>query len=314
MKLYKGVAELVEAPKSSVVTIGNFDGVHLGHQQLLEAVRKHADRIGGTAVVITFRPHPHFVLRPEVAPNLLNTYEEKHELLFRYGADLVIEEPFSREFSNITPDQFVNQVLVGKLETKVLYLGYDFAFGKERAGSVETLRRLAEARGIEMDIILPYKVNGQPVSSSLIRKQLENGEIEHAIQCLGRPFFLKGRVWRGEGRGRTIGIPTANLATENRKYPKVGVYVTRCLWRGQWFNSISNIGYNPTFKGDGSDLPLKIETHLFDFDSDMYGDEIVVEFYGFLRTEKKYSGVDALLSQIRTDIFDARERLRALGH
>ena len=148
MRLYKGVSELDLAPKGAVVTIGNFDGVHLGHQQLLQRVRAHADMIGGTAVVITFRPHPHFVLRPEAAPHLLNTYEEKHDLLFHYGADLVIEEPFSREFSNTTPDQFVNQVLVEKLDAKVLYLGYDFAFGKERSGSLETLRRLAEAREI----------------------------------------------------------------------------------------------------------------------------------------------------------------------
>jgi riboflavin kinase/FMN adenylyltransferase len=302
------------APRAAVVTIGNFDGVHVGHQQLLQAVRRHADRIRGTAVVITFRPHPHFVLRPEAAPNLLNTYEEKHELLFRYGADVVVEEPFSREFSNVTPDQFVNQVLVGRLDTKVLYLGYDFAFGKERSGSVETLKRLAEARGIEMDVVPPYKVEGQPVSSSLVRRQLDLGDIPFVNLCLGRPFFLRGRVWRGEGRGRTIGIPTANLQTENRKYPKVGVYATRCLWRGQWHNSISNVGYNPTFKGDGSDLPLKIETHLFDFDADMYGDEITVEFFGFLRAERRFPGVDALLAQIRADILEARALLRGLGH
>jgi riboflavin kinase/FMN adenylyltransferase len=314
MKLYKGVAELAEAPKNSVVTIGNFDGVHVGHQQLLKAIRAHADRIGGTAVVITFRPHPHFVLRPEAAPSLLNTYEEKLELLLQYGADIVVEEPFSREFSNVTPDQFVNQLLVSKLDTKVLYLGYDFAFGKERSGSVETLRRLAEARGIEMDVVPPFKVDGQPVSSSFIRKLLDSGDIPFVNRCLGRPFFLRGRVWRGEGRGRTIGFPTANLQTENRKYPRVGVYATRCFWRGAWHNSVSNIGYNPTFKGDGSELPLKIETHLFDFDRDMYGDEIVVEFHAFLRTEQKFAGVDALLTQIRADVATARETLRSLGH
>ncbi|MGZ3656274.1 MAG: bifunctional riboflavin kinase/FAD synthetase [Bdellovibrionota bacterium] len=312
MRLYKGVAELAGAPKSSVVTIGNFDGVHLGHQQLLCAVRDHAKRIGGTAVVITFRPHPHFVLRPEVAPHLLNTYEEKLELLFRYGADIVVEEPFSREFSNVTPDQFVNQILVGKLDAKAIYLGYDFAFGKERAGSVDTIRRLAEARGIELDVVPPFKVNGQPVSSSLLRARLDAGEIPFVNQCLGRPFFLRGRVWRGEGRGRTIGIPTANLQTENRKYPKVGVYATRCLWRGKWHDSISNVGYNPTFKGDGSDLPLKIETHLLDFDEDMYGDEITVDFFAFLRAEHRFSGVDSLLAQIRCDITQARGVLASI--
>jgi riboflavin kinase/FMN adenylyltransferase len=312
MHVYKGMAELAQTPHNTVVTIGNFDGVHLGHQELIGRVKDHAARIGGTAVAITFRPHPHFVLRPSEAPLLINTYEEKAELLRRYGADLVIEQPFSREFSNITPDQFVSQFLVQGLATKVLYLGYDFAFGKERAGSVETIRRLAEARGIEIDEVPPFKVNGVPVSSSLIRKTLDEGDIPFVNQCLGRPFFLTGLVWRGEGRGRTIGIPTANLQTENRKYPRVGVYATRTYWRKAWYDSISNIGYNPTFKGDGTDLPLKIETHLFDFNEDMYGDEIRVEFYEFLRAEKKFNGVQELLAQIATDSSAARTILAKL--
>lgn len=313
MHVYKGMAELGGAPKGSVVTIGNFDGVHLGHQELIGRVAAHAKRINGTAVAITFRPHPHFVLRPSEAPLLINTYEEKAALLRQYGADIVVEQPFSREFSNITPDQFVNQFLVQGLDTKVLYLGYDFAFGKERAGSVETIQRLAEARGIEIHVVPPFKVNGQPVSSSLIRRTLDEGDIPFVNQCLGRPFFLSGLVWRGEGRGRTIGIPTANLQTENRKYPRVGVYATRTLWRKTWHNSISNIGYNPTFKGDGTDLPLKVETHLFDFDADMYGDDIRVEFFSFLRPEKKFGGVAELLAQIAADSAAARDILGGLA-
>lgn len=313
MRLYKGVAELESPPKNSVVTIGNFDGVHLGHQQLLRAIRRHADSIGGTAVAITFRPHPQFVLRPTAAPLLINSYEEKHELLLRYGADLVVEEPFSREFSNITPEEFVERLLVAGLATKVLYLGYDFAFGKERAGSLDTMKKLAQARNIEIHVEEPFKVEGQAVSSSLIRRHLDEGDIPFVNHCLGRAFFLRGLVWRGEGRGRTIGVPTANLRTENRKYPRTGVYATRTHWRGKRFDSISNVGYNPTFKGDGLDLPLKIETHLFDFDADMYGDEIEVEFHAFLRSEKKFAGSAELLTQIREDIVGAKEKLSAAG-
>lgn len=309
MQVYKGMAELNEAPKNAVATIGNFDGVHVGHQDLLRHIVEHARKIDGTPVVITFRPHPHFVLRPTSAPHLLNTYEEKLELLGKYGIRCVIEEPFSREFSNISADQFVNEFLVRKLNVKVLYLGYDFAFGKERAGSVDTLRRLGEARGVEIHVVPPMKIDGVPVSSSLIRKCLDEGEIPAANSYLGRSFFLQGLVWRGDGRGRTIGIPTANLQTENRKYPRVGVYASRTLWRGQWYNSISNIGYNPTFKGDGTDLPLKVETHLFDFDQDMYGDEIRVEFFAFLRAEKKFSGVQELLAQIQEDFRQAKQIL-----
>lgn len=307
MKLYKGMTSAPSAPKKAVVTIGNFDGVHLGHKDLLSHVVEHAKRIGGTSVAVTFRPHPYFVLRPEAAPSLINTYEEKLELMAREGLEVVVEEPFSREFSNISPDQFVDQFLLSKLGVEVLYLGYDFAFGKERAGSVEVLKGLAEQRGIEIHVVPPFKVDSTPVSSSLIRKALDAGEIEKANTYLGRKFFLRGRVWRGEGRGRTIGIPTANMQTENRKYPKVGVYATRTEWRGAWYPSISNIGYNPTFKGDAADLPLKIETHLLDFNEDMYGDEITVEFFSFLRGEQKFSGVDALLKQISLDIEKARK-------
>jgi riboflavin kinase/FMN adenylyltransferase len=312
MHVYKGMAELKSPPKNSVVTIGNFDGVHLGHQELLGQVKAHAAQIHGTAVAITFRPHPSAVLRPDAAPLLINTYDEKVDLLRGYGADIVIEQPFSREFSNITPDQFVTQFLMSTLDAKALYLGYDFAFGKERAGSVETIRRLAEARGLDLHVVPPYKVDGAPVSSTLIRKSLDEGNIPFVNRCLGRPFFLRGLVWRGEGRGRTIGIPTANLQTENRKYPRVGVYASRTLWRDGWFPSISNIGYNPTFKGDGTDLPLKIETHLFDFNEDMYGDEIQVEFYDFLRPEKKFNGVNELLAQIKQDSAEAKDALARL--
>lgn len=309
MHVYKGMAELEKTPVNAVVTVGNFDGVHLGHQELLGKVKAHASRIGGTSVAVTFRPHPHFVIRPSQEPHLINTYEEKCELLGRYGADLVVEQPFDRQFSNTTPEQFVDEFLVGSLATKVLYLGYDFAFGKERAGSVEVLKSLAESRGIEIHVLPALQVEGCTVSSSVIRQALDEGNLSFATKCLGRPFFLRGLVWRGEGRGRTIGVPTANLKTENRRYPRVGVYATRTSWRGMSYQSISNIGYNPTFKGDGTDLPLKIETHLFDFSEDMYGDEIQVDFYQFLRPEKKFAGVNELLAQIREDSLAAREVL-----
>lgn len=311
MLVYKGMAE-AKAPPNAVVTIGNFDGMHLGHQELIRLVRQHAERINGTAVAVTFRPHPIFVLRPNEDPHLVNTYDEKLELMGEYGAQVVVEQPFSREFSNVTPEEFVDKFLVGVLATRVLYLGYDFAFGKERSGSVELMKRLCESRGIEIHVVQPLAVDGRVVSSSVIRKGLDEGDIPLVNLSLGRPFYLRGLVWRGEGRGRTIGVPTANIQTENRRYPRVGVYATRTLWRGNWYPSISNIGYNPTFKGDGTDLPLKIETHLFDFDQDMYGDEIQVEFHEFIRAEKKFSGVDALLAQIKLDSERAREVLARL--
>lgn len=308
MRVYKGMAELSAPPGKSVLTIGNFDGVHLGHQDLLRNVRDHAARIGGLPMAFTFRPHPYFVLRPSDAPQLINTYEEKIELLGQHGIQCVMEEPFSREFSNITPEEFVRKHLVGSLGAKVLYLGYDFAFGKARAGSVDTMKRLAEENGIEIHVVPARKIGDATVSSSLVRKSLEEGNIAFVNQCLGRNFFLRGLVWRGEGRGRTIGVPTANMQTVQRKYPRVGVYATRTLWHGRWYASVSNVGYNPTFKGDGDDLPLKIETHLFDFDADMYGDEIQVDFLDFLRPEKKFAGVQELLAQMQIDFAQAKEK------
>jgi riboflavin kinase/FMN adenylyltransferase len=259
-------------------------------------------------MAFTFRPHPYFVLRPSDAPQLINTYEEKIELLGQHGIQCVMEEPFSREFSNITPEEFVKKHLIESLGTHVLYLGYDFAFGKARSGSVETLKALAQENGIEIHVVPARKIGDKTVSSSLIRHSLEEGDIAFVNECLGRRFFLRGLVWRGEGRGRTIGVPTANMQTVQRKYPRVGVYATRTLWRGKWYSSVSNVGYNPTFKGDADDLPLKIETHLFDFEADMYGDEIQVDFLAYLRPEKKFAGVHELLAQMQLDFAAAREK------
>ncbi len=298
--------EELEAPlKNVVATIGNFDGVHLGHQELIRSVAKHAEKIGATPVVITFRPHPQFVLRPGSSAHLINTYDEKLELISDLGIEVVVEEPFSREFSNTSPRDFLGKVK-SKLGLKVLYLGYDFKFGKERSGSVEISKELGKELGIEIHVLSAKEV-GEAVSSSRIRNCLKEGKMEEAAQLLGRPFFLRGLVWRGDGRGRTIGVPTANLRTENRVYPKVGVYASKTLWRGQWYNSISNIGFNPTFLGTGDDLPLKVETHLFEFAHDMYGDEIQVNFLHFIREEKKFSSVNSLMAQIQLDFAEARK-------
>jgi riboflavin kinase / FMN adenylyltransferase len=308
MPVYKGLAQLPHVPKSSVVTVGNFDGVHKGHREILERVVSRAKELQGTAVAVTFRPHPRAFLHATSVP-LINTYEEKVEILLGLGVDWVVEEPFTREFSNISADQFFHQVFCHGLEAKALFLGYDFAFGKGRAGNVDTLTRLAAARGIEAEVVPPYQQEGKAVSSSAIRKFLEEGDVASAKSFLGRAFFLRGLVWRGDGRGRSIGIPTANLRTEFRLYPKNGVYVTTTLWRGKRLPSISNVGVNPTFKGDAQDLPLKVETHLFDWKGDIYGDEISVEFHEFLRPERKFSGAEELKAQIQKDFMDARRIL-----
>lgn len=311
MRIAKGIADLSEVPPRAVVTIGNFDGVHRGHQEILAHVVGHAARVHGTSVAITFRPHPYVVLKQGSEAYLLQTYEEKLDALAKAGLELVCEIPFNREFSNIAPEEFVSRVLVKALDTKVLYLGYDFAFGKGRAGSVETLRKLAEERGIEAHVVPPHHVAGAPVSSSRIRRAVEQGRVDEAEACLGRPFALSGIVAKGDGRGQKIGVPTANLHMELRKVPKPGVYATRTLWRGESYASVTNVGYNPTFVPDSAENPLKVETHLFDFQENMYGDKMTVEFFRFLREERKFSGVDELLAQMQKDFAAARKEVRS---
>jgi riboflavin kinase/FMN adenylyltransferase len=308
MKLYKGMDELEKPYQSAVITIGNFDGLHLGHQALIQQTVSQAKKIGAISVVITFRPHPQLVLRPTTGPHLINTYDEKIELISHLGVDVLVEEPFSREFSNTNPEGFIDD-LIHKIGLRVLYLGYDFAFGKERAGSVTVLKEIAAKKGVEIHVLPATKLAGKAVSSSSVRGFLEAGKMDLVSKYLGRPFFLRGLVWRGEGRGRTIGVPTANLRTENRVYPKVGVYASKTLWRNQWYLSVSNIGFNPTFRENSDDFPLKVETHLFDFSQDMYGDEIQVNFIQFLREEKKFSSVNALMEQIHKDFAEARNVL-----
>ncbi|NUM88332.1 MAG: bifunctional riboflavin kinase/FAD synthetase [Bdellovibrionales bacterium] len=310
MRIAKGIEDLDGAPPGAVVTVGNFDGVHLGHREILSRVVAHAGRIRGTPVVVTFRPHPHVVLREASEAYLLQTYEEKLECL--EAAALVLEIPFNREFSNTSPEEFVDGILVKALGAKALYLGYDFALGRGRAGSVEVLRRLAGERGLEAHVVPPLDVEGAPVSSSRIRAALERGSVDEAAACLGRPFSLRGIVAKGDGRGRKIGVPTANLHMELRKVPKPGVYATRARWKGKWHASVTNVGYNPTFVVAGAESPLKVETHLFDFNEDMYGDRLEVEFLRRLRDERKFAGVDELLAQMRIDFAAARDSSRNL--
>lgn len=305
VKFCKGIAELDVIPEFTVATIGNFDGLHLGHREIINRVISHARRENGTAVVITFRPHPQMALAPVEDPRLINTYEEKVELLEQMGVDIVIEEPFSREFSNTSPDEFVNKYLLRDLGTKVLYLGYDFAFGKGRTGTVDTLKPLANARGIELNVVEPHLVDGKPVSSSRVREAIDAGDSQTALECLDRPFFVRGNVVRGAGRGRQIGFPTANIAMAFRKMPRQGVHVTRTIWHGHAYPSVTNVGSNPTFEPD-KDNP-DIETHLLDFDNDLYGDTIEVQFLDYLREEKKFSGAEELIEQIKQDCQKARD-------
>jgi riboflavin kinase/FMN adenylyltransferase len=315
MKIIRGHNLLSNTQKNTVVTIGNFDGVHLGHQRIIEIARKHAQDRGGEAIAYTFRPHPQVALRPDTNIQLLSTYDEKLEQLEALGLDMVIEEPFSRNFSTIEPDRFFSDIILRKLNASEIVVGYDFAFGKGREGHLESLEAFCKESGVALTVVPPHRVppgtEGEIVSSSRIRQHLLDGKIEEASRLLGRPFSYKGVVIKGEQRGRKLGFPTANLKLEDKLALPDGVYATWAKVTGDptVYPSVTNVGVRPTFEGLGH----LVETHLLDVTLDLYGRTLEVLFVKRLRAERKFSGPDfmnALKTQIGLDANEARELLK----
>ena len=314
MQVIRGISQLNKALKNVVVAIGNFDGVHQGHQTILKTALEKARAIQGTAVAYTFRPHPQVALRPATELQLLTTYDEKLELIAAQGIQYLIEEPFSREFSSVAPHDFFNNVLMRKLSAQTVVVGYDFAFGKERAGNLDALGEFCKSAGVELIVVKAQRKDHEVVSSSRIRQHLRGGEIEAASQLLGREFFYRGIVIKGEGRGRQLGFPTANLKIENKLTLPYGVYATWAMVDGHIYPSVTNIGVRPTFQGDGPELPALVEVHLLDQTLDLYGKTLEVRFASRIRAERKFAGPNAiaeLKTQIGLDASKARELLAA---
>jgi riboflavin kinase/FMN adenylyltransferase len=309
MKVLRGIGELNYSIPHAVVTIGNFDGVHLGHQKIIQLAVEKARSRNGTCVAYTFRPHPQVALRPGAYLPLLQTYDEKLESLSAHGVDITVEEPFSREFSTIEPDQFFKKVLLEKLKAEVIVVGYDFAFGRERHGHLKILEEFCKKSGVELIVVQPQQAEETVVSSSKIRSFLQNGEVDAAHHLLGHPFFYRGIVIKGEGRGRLLGFPTANLKLENKLVLPFGVYTTWAIWNGKKIPSVTNIGVRPTFQSTDQELPALVETHLLDTTLDLYGTPLEVQFISRLRAEKRFSGMDALKAQIALDVAEARRIL-----
>ena len=292
-----------------VVTIGNFDGVHLGHRQIFEQVVHKAREGRGTSVAYTFRPHPQVALRPGSRLPMLSTYDERAELIGACGIDVLIEEPFSREVSTTSPQSFFTDVILRRLSAAEVIVGYDFAFGKGREGSLEVLWELCRSAGVTLTVVPPHKIGTEVVSSSRIRQHLLAGQVSDAARLLGRGFFYRGTVVRGSQRGRTIGFPTANLRLEDKLALPYGVYATKAvLDDGREFASVTNVGVRPTFEAAvvGSELPALIETHLLDTTIDLYGRTLEVRFFERIREERKFPGLDALKAQIAQDAQRAR--------
>jgi riboflavin kinase/FMN adenylyltransferase len=292
-------------PARTIVAIGNFDGVHLGHQEIIKRARTLAESMGCGVTCYTFSPHPTVELRPESPLRLLMTYEEKRQTLAKYQVDFCVEERFDASFAQISASDFFHEILKNRLHACGVVVGEDFAFGKKREGSLKTLQKFCEASQTELIAVSPVLIDGEPVSSSRIRKILGLGNVDLATRLLGRPFSYSGEVVHGDKRGRTIGFPTANMKCEEKFPLKPGVYATSVFWRGSHYASVTNIGTRPTFNS----TELKIETYILDQTFELYGEILEVQFHFAIRDEKKFSSIDELKAQIQADTILAKAGL-----
>jgi riboflavin kinase/FMN adenylyltransferase len=285
---------------SSVLAIGNFDGIHLGHQAILRATVERAHALSAVSTVLTFDPSPRKVLRPESAPPRLSTVAQRLEWFNALGIEAAVIMPFTLELSRLSPEEFVEQILVRDLQVKAVLVGENFHFGHKQAGNVKLLKELGARNGFEVVIIPPVECHGEVVSSTIIRREVAEGDVSRAGRLLGRPFALTGEVVPGTGTGRKSTFPTLNLAAEQELLPARGVYITRTMLEGETCShrSVTNIGVRPTFNGSS----LSVETHLLDFQPETTPKRIEVRFWERLREEKKFSGPEELRAQIAQDI------------
>lgn len=294
----------VPGDRGTVATVGTFDGVHLGHWAVLQEIRKRGDAAGRRSVLVTFDPHPLRIVHPERAPLCLTTPVEKKEILAESGLDYAVFVSFTRALSRYEPRRFVEEVLVGRLGVEELVIGYDHGFGRDRQGDAESLERLGRELGFTVDVVAPVSADGDVISASRIRSLLLDGRVRPAAACLGRPYAMRGVVVRGEGRGKGLGFPTANLrvADGDKLIPPQGIYAVRGTLRSGTYAGALHLGPRPTFKGS----PPTIELHLLDFDADIYGEEVRVDFIERLRGVEPFTSVEALVDQIRRDVDEAR--------
>jgi riboflavin kinase/FMN adenylyltransferase len=309
MRIYEGSRALAAADRGAVLTVGNFDGVHLGHRALIDAVRRRARELDRPSLLYTFHPHPQRVLAPQSSPPQLMQWEQLADALERAGLDAVVRERFTPEFASLSPERFLREVLAERLAPAVLFVGRDFHFGKERSGSGELLADLGPRLGFEVAIIGQVEVDGADVSSTRIRRALVAGDVAAAARALGRPYEIWGTVVGGDERGRQLGFPTANLETPNELIPAHGVYATRVrLFRGErpgpeTLTAVTNVGTRPTFEPGR----VLVETHLLDYEGDLYGQRLALGFEARIRAERRFSGAQELREQIARDVIRARE-------
>jgi riboflavin kinase/FMN adenylyltransferase len=311
MRVLRSISELSELPGPVFLAIGVFDGVHLGHQTVISTSAQHANEAGGTAVVVTFDPHPVKVLRPSNAPHLLTATQHKIALIRDLGVAHLLVLHFDRTFAGTSPEDFVLQLVKNSKPLREICVGHEWSFGKARAGNLALLKKLGELHGFNVIGVEAVKVNGEVVSSTAIRQAIEQGNLVKATQMLGREYTILGTVVRGEQLGRKLGFPTANLSAHSEQFPPNGVYVSEARIGGALYRGVANLGFRPTVAAAKPERLL--ELHLFDLDREIYGEEMEVRFLRYLRPEQKFADVEALRTQIAADVRQARESFSILS-
>jgi riboflavin kinase / FMN adenylyltransferase len=309
MRLFHGT-DNADIARPTVLTLGVFDGLHLGHQLIIKTVVERGRDAVAKPTVITFEPHPRAVLHPESAPPLLQTLDQRIEALGVLGIEQTIVIPFDKEFAQIRAEDFLKDVVAERLRAKEVYLGAGFAFGRGRGGNIDLLRQVSHEFGFKAFEVPEVRLRGKRISSSRVRELLRQGRVNVARGMLGRPYGIEGRVIRAAGRGKELGFPTANLQLHNRVIPKNGVYVTATLIDGPWRHSVTNIGTRPTFHGDGE---TSVETFIMNWSGDLYGDVIRIRFLHRLRDEAKFNSLEDLKAQIQHDVSRARRYFARRG-
>ena len=311
MKIIDRLENISQPFKNAVITIGNFDGVHIGHQALFHEVIERAADIDGTSIAMTFEPHPLRVLQKNSLPPLITVYEQKNELIERTGIDVLICIPFTREFASLSAAAFIKDLLVAKIGMRVIVVGKDYSFGKNREGNLSVLKSYASELGYEVIVAEWIKAEREVadrISSTKIRELIMAGEVEPARKMLGRHYQIRGLVVKGRDRGgKLLGIPTANINLQDELCPKTGIYAVTVEYNQQLYKGVANIGYSPTF----DDHQFTVEVHLLNFSENIYGQKIRVNFIQRIRNEKKFVGIADLKEQIHQDIKTAHKILAA---
>ena len=294
--------------KKTAIALGIFDGLHRGHQLLIKSMVTEARKLKAKATVITFFPHPAHVFRPGIQFPYLMSLQQRVEALKSLGVDIVIVIPFNKRFAQVSPGDFVGKILVGQLGAKSVFVGENFRFGKDRSGDVILLKELSAKYGYRMHAVKTLKQGKEPISSGRLRRIIPEGDLKQAKQLLGRPVSAWGKVVKGASRGKALGYPTANVHYEQDVLPPHGVYAVRVIWKKRSYYGMANLGIRPSFKDKEQNPKTHLEVHIFDFNHNLYGQDILVEFFKKIRDEKKFPSKELLVLQIQRD----EKRVRSL--